>query len=243
MPFTFSHPAIILPLKYLPKKWLSLTGLIIGSMTPDFEYFIRMKVQSNYSHTISGIFWFDLPLGVFLCFIFHNVVKNQLFDNLSGNIQSRLITFKTFKWNEYFKHNWIVVIVSILIGTASHLFWDSFTHDNGYFVNRIPELKESLLIFGRNIPFLKIAQHFSSFTGAVIIFFSIYKLPKNKIDKSSCNVLYWILVLLLSTIIFSIRFTLGLSINKYGHIIVSAISSFLFALILTPFFLKFKKQP
>ncbi len=51
MPFTFSHPAIILPLKYLPQNWFSLTGLIIGSLTRDFEYFIRMKVRSNYSHT------------------------------------------------------------------------------------------------------------------------------------------------------------------------------------------------
>ncbi|WP_240482010.1 DUF4184 family protein [Flavobacterium psychrophilum] len=39
MPFTFSHPAIILPLRYLPRQWFSLTGLIIGSLTPDFEYF------------------------------------------------------------------------------------------------------------------------------------------------------------------------------------------------------------
>ncbi|WP_113654854.1 DUF4184 family protein, partial [Pedobacter namyangjuensis] len=30
MPFTFSHPAIVLPLTYLPKKWFSLTGLVIG---------------------------------------------------------------------------------------------------------------------------------------------------------------------------------------------------------------------
>jgi hypothetical protein len=54
MPFTFSHPAIILPLKYFKKKWFSLTGLVIGSMTPDFEYFVRMRIQSNYSHTIEG---------------------------------------------------------------------------------------------------------------------------------------------------------------------------------------------
>ena len=54
MPFTFSHPAIVLPLKYLPKKWFSFTGLIIGSMTPDFEYFLRMKVKSDYSHTLNG---------------------------------------------------------------------------------------------------------------------------------------------------------------------------------------------
>lgn len=52
MPFTFSHPSIVLPLTYLPKKWISLTGIVIGSLTPDFEYFLRMKIQSTYSHTI-----------------------------------------------------------------------------------------------------------------------------------------------------------------------------------------------
>lgn len=27
MPFTFSHPAIVLPLTFLPRQWFSLTGL------------------------------------------------------------------------------------------------------------------------------------------------------------------------------------------------------------------------
>lgn len=29
MPFTFSHPAIVLPLTYLSNKWISVTGLVI----------------------------------------------------------------------------------------------------------------------------------------------------------------------------------------------------------------------
>lgn len=242
MPFTFSHPAIVLPLKYLPKKWFSFTGLIIGSMTPDFEYFIRMKIQSNYSHTIAGIFWFDLPLALLLSFIFHNIVKDPLFDNLPNTIKSRFIFFKTFKWNDYFKQNWIVVIVSILIGTASHLLWDSFTHDHGYFVTHVPELQESILIFNKKVPCLKVAQHSSSFIGGVIILFTIYQLPKNSTYKNSTNKLYWILVLLISVVILSIRFAIGLSLKQYGHIIVSGISSFLLALILTPLFL-WKKSP
>ncbi|MEG1227787.1 MAG: DUF4184 family protein, partial [Flavobacterium sp.] len=41
----------MLPLQFLNKKWFSLTGLVIGSMIPDFEYFIRMRIQSIYSHT------------------------------------------------------------------------------------------------------------------------------------------------------------------------------------------------
>ncbi len=89
MPFTFSHPAIVLPLNYLPKKWFSLTGLVIGSLTPDFEYFIRMKIKSEYSHTLEGLFWFDLPLGVLLAFIFHNIVRNNFYNNLPLFFKSR----------------------------------------------------------------------------------------------------------------------------------------------------------
>jgi len=105
MPFTFSHPAIILPLTFLPRQWFSLTGLVIGSLAPDFEYFIRMRIQSDYSHTISGLFWFDLPLGIILAFIFHNIVRDSFFDNLPTILKSRLAKFKSFEWNEYFKKN------------------------------------------------------------------------------------------------------------------------------------------
>ena len=94
MPFTFSHPAIVLPLTYFPKKWFSLTGLVIGSLTPDFEYFLRMRIKSNYSHTIDGLFWFDLPLGLLLAFIFHDIVRNSLFDNLPTFFKSRFSAFR-----------------------------------------------------------------------------------------------------------------------------------------------------
>ena len=106
MPFTFSHPAIILPLNYLPKKWISLTGLVIGSLTPDFEYFIRMKIESNYSHTFWGIFWFDLPLGILLTFIFHNIVKTELFKNLPKELNQRFVTEEELNWSNYFAEKW-----------------------------------------------------------------------------------------------------------------------------------------
>ncbi len=71
MPFTFSHPAIVLPFGLIGQRYFSMTALIIGSMTPDFEYFLRLRVRSDFSHTLFGVFWFDLPLGIVLCFVFH----------------------------------------------------------------------------------------------------------------------------------------------------------------------------
>ncbi|WP_343616291.1 DUF4184 family protein [Flavobacterium sp.] len=241
MPFTFSHPAIVLSLKYLPNKWFSLTGLVIGSVTPDFEYFIRMRVQSNYSHTIGGIFWFDLPLGLLLCFIFHNIVKNPLFQNLPNFFQARVLTFTQFNWNHFFRRNWIIVLFSILIGIGSHLLWDSFTHDHGYFVNRISFLKESILLFNHKILVLKLAQHTSTILGGIVILHSFLKLPETITDLFKINRNYWITLALIAFLILILRFAAGLGFKEYGHIIVSIISSIFISSIVAPLLLNFNK--
>lgn len=238
MPFTFSHPALVLPLTYLPKKWFSLTGLIIGSLTPDFEYFLRMRIKSVYSHTIEGLFWFDLPLGILIAFVFHNSIRNSLFDNLPVFLKSRFSSFKKFDWNKYFKKNWLIVIISILIGAISHIFWDSFTHDTGYFVQKIPELTFTIDILGRQIPIFKIVQHSSTLLGGLVIALAIYKLPKDKIVINKINAKYWWIFLGLMLAIISIRFLSGLEIQHYGNLIVTTISAGLLSLIFTPLILK-----
>ncbi|MEZ4800276.1 MAG: DUF4184 family protein [Flavobacteriales bacterium] len=234
MPFTFSHPAIVLPLTFLPRKWFSLTGLVIGSLTPDFEYFLRMKIKSSYSHTIDGLFWFDLPLGLLLAFIFHNIVRDSLFNNLPAVLYSRFSTFKQLGWNGYFKKNWLVVTISILIGAASHLLWDSFTHDHGYFVQTIPTLQNSVDFIGGQIPILKILQHSSTIIGGLIIAFAIYKLPTSKTEKENVNLRYWAILVGLSLTIIAVRLLTGLEFKQYGNVIVTAISAVLISLILTP---------
>jgi hypothetical protein len=174
MPFTFSHPAIILPLTSSKRAWLSATGLIIGSMTPDFEYFIRMKVQSDFSHTLPGLLWFDLPLGLVLTFIYHSIVRNSLIDNSPTFLRKRLSEYKTFDWTKYFTNRWLIVGISILIGSASHLLWDSFTHEHGFFVERFSIFKLPVDLGILTVPFFKVVQHLSSLIGGLIIVFAIF---------------------------------------------------------------------
>ena len=241
MPFTFSHPAIVLPLTFLPRQWFSLTGLVIGSLTPDFEYFLRMRIQSNYSHSISGLFWFDLPLVILLAFIFHNIVRDILFDNLPTILKSRVTKFKMFDWNNYFKRNWLVVTISVLIGAGSHIFWDSFTHDQGYFVQTIPVLTNTVDFFGRQLPTLKILQHSSTLLGGLVIAFALYKLTPNKNIIGQLNIKYWGIMTTLTLIIIAARLFSGLHYKLYGHVIVTAISAGLISLILTPWLARQKK--
>ncbi len=242
MPFTFSHPAIVLPLNYLPKKWISLTGLVIGSITPDFEYFIRMKVKSEYSHTGCGLFWFDLPLGILLAFLFHNIVKKSLFENLPKSFKSRIVKFLTFNWNAYFKNNWLIVILSLLIGAFSHLFWDSFTHQHDYFVENLPVLNNIVNISEHQIPLFKILQHTSTLIGGLFILLVLYKIPKAELETSKINPMYWIiLTVLIITVIIS-RLMTGLKIEQYANLIVTFISAGIIGLILTPIIMKMQKN-
>lgn len=234
MPFTFSHPSLFLPLIYGQKKWFSLTALVIGSMVPDFEYFIRMKIQSDYSHTFFGIFWFDLPLTILLAFVFHNVVRTTLYKNLPYTLQARLVSFDNFAWNSYFRKNWFIVIISSLIGVFSHLLWDSFTHETGYFVQKIPFLNKEIL----SVPGYKIVQHLSSLLGALVIIFIVWRLPKLNIKRVKVNFYYWLIFALIVVILVVMRILCGLSYKSYGNIIATTISASLIALIAIPIILK-----
>jgi len=236
MPFTFSHPAIVLPLSLLPRQWFSLTGLVIGSIIPDFEYFFRMKVRSDYSHTVGGLFWFDLPVAVLLAFLFHNLMRDSLFDNLPQILQNRLIPYKKFNWTTYFKANWLIVIVSIIIGAASHLLWDSFTHEHGYFVSALPTLAETINIYGVQLPIFKILQHSSTLIGGLIIAVAFYNLPADRKAKHSLNIGYWIILAAITFMIVAFRLLGGLNIKMYGHLIVTAIAGFILSLIIAPIF-------
>ncbi|TRX39497.1 DUF4184 family protein [Flavobacterium restrictum] len=225
MPFTFSHPAIILP--FLKEKKLSATGLIIGSLCPDFEYFIRMKVQSDCSHTFLGLFFFNLPVGLLFALVFHQIIKKPFIENLPLFFQNKLTLLKSTKWMDYLKTNFLNVLLSILIGAISHVLWDSFTHKSGYFVAQIPFLRLQI----NSIPLYKIMQHLSSLIGMIFILYYGYKLPDNKVVAVKSDSKYWIFVVFFSFLFMLIRLHFGLSFSQIGAIVVSLIGTTILGII------------
>jgi hypothetical protein len=237
MPFTLSHAALVLPATCLPKRTYSLTGLIVGSFVPDFEYFIRMKDLSIYSHTWLGVLWFDLPLGILLSFLYHYVVRDALLENLPRSLSQRCTEFRHLNWFEYFKAHWFIVSASVVVGAASHIFWDSFTHGNGYFVQLIPLLKEQMTILGDSIPYYNILQHLSTLIGGIVLGFAIYKLPRNLQAKKNANVSYWLMVVTVSFILFTLKLWFGFNYRSFDQTIINVISCGIMGLILTPILL------
>lgn len=219
-----------------------MTGLVIGSLSPDFEYFVRMKIQSDYSHGIVGLFLFNLPISILIAFVFHNIVKKSLFENAPKVIKSRIVNFLDFNWNKYFSRKWFVVIISILLGAISHVFLDSFTHQDGFFVNTISFLKKEIFIFNKQIPVYKFVQHISSFVGIFTIFVVLLKLPNKENVSGKIDLKYWSLITIIFVGVVFLRLLFGLDYKLYGHLIVSCISASLIALILTPTLLRLSKK-
>jgi Domain of unknown function (DUF4184) len=210
-------------------------------MAPDFEYFLRMTVGSIYSHTFWGIFYFDLPVGIALTFIFHDIVRDQLIDHLPVSLRERFWDLKSINWNSVFRSSWIIIIISIVVGAASHILWDDFTHPLGYFVKRSSSLRHKIHVMGFQMPVYNIFQAMSSLIGGVIVCIFIWRLTKNKIEFVPKKDFYWLFVITIMILTISIRFLCGLTIAKYGNVIVSIISAFFIAIILIPLF-AFKKR-
>lgn len=124
----------------------------------------------------------------------------------------------------------------------SLIFWDSFTHDTGYFVQKIKILNQSVDLFDKQIPILKILQHLSTFIGAFVIGFSLYKLPIHRVTNKSINLNYWLAFLIFFIILFSTLLIITSATYAIGNLIVSTISISMLALILTSLLVKAKPK-
>lgn len=234
MPFTLSHPAIILPLAKASPKWVSVTGLIIGSLTPDFGYFIMIPIENLMSHSLPGLFYFDLSIALLLTFAFHNIIRDPLYNNLPAQLAMRLLPYQSFKWNDYFRKQWVVIIPSILLGAASHLFWYGFTHGNGYFVQTIKELTIPVNIFGESIPFYRIFRNLSSLLGGLIVLYYLFGMPRDHDTRPNRSAHYWPILILIAVSIIFITLAKGFESYFIAQLGVTTSAAILIALIVTP---------
>ena len=230
MPFTPAHPAIILP--FLRKRWASATGLVIGSLTPDFEYFFKVSVDSTHSHTIAGLFYFDLPVTLVLAFVFHEVVKRNLIHNLPPFFQRRLHHLLALDFRDFLVKHWFIFLSSALIGAASHIFWDAFTHAHGFFVKAIPFLHTYHIRYdGARYPLFYTLQHFSTAIGLLAVFVYAVAMKPSEGKVVWPTIGYWAIIVAVTASVVTMRFMLDEWSPKVGNQVVSLISGLCLAMV------------
>ncbi len=127
MPFTVSHAAAVLPLR---RRWkLVFSALVVGSMAPDFEYFMIGRPASRYLHTFPGVLIATLPLAFAVLWVVQKIMKQPVVallpEGFAARLDRRSITF----WS---RQAFLMIVLSLAIGIATHVAWDSITHENTF---------------------------------------------------------------------------------------------------------------
>jgi hypothetical protein len=180
MPFTLSHAAAVLPLSRTP---LPLAALMIGSMAPDFAYFVP-DGPGLLSHSVPGLFRFCWPLGLLAWVIFVQVLEAPTLALLPDGWRAsfarsdRSITLRNFA----------LASVAVVAGAATHILWDGFTHANTPVVDRLSFLETtSVGLFGKQFPLFRFLQHLSTVVGLVALLawaVHLKKSPAGAVDDS-----------------------------------------------------------
>ena len=231
MPFTPAHPAVILPL--IRWRYFSATGLIVGSLSPDFEYFFKMSVNAIHSHSRAGLFYFDLPVTIVLAILFHQLVKVNLIGNLPAILQKRFQDTLHFNFLKYLKNNWWIFLYSSIIGAGSHLVWDSFTHNGRFFTRQFSTIYEgtSVPFDGINYPLFYVLQQISTTVGLIIVtLYVVFKKPAQYGELMKPRISYWLLVFAIGIVVLRLRFFYGSDYNL-GNVVVSSITGLLIGVV------------
>lgn len=130
MPFTFAHTGYILPVK---KKWsshLSTTGLVFGSLAPDYDILFRFSENRFhlFQYDLFSILFYIYPLALLSVFFFHLTCQSVLSVNLPPVIQKKVSSFLSINIIPEFKSHFIKISFSIILAVFLHLLLDIMCH-------------------------------------------------------------------------------------------------------------------
>ena len=182
MPFTFfAHQAPVLPLKLARPAWFSGTALAIGSMAPDLEYFLYGAPERVYGHTLGGQFLFCLPLTLLLVWIVRRVIARPLGSHLPDCGPFHLRDYRLLAGIPGGSY-WLKAAAGALIGSFSHLALDSFTHGDGWSVQRLALLRLPLFeIGGRTVYVWKALQHGGTLVAGALTLLMLYFIGRRRL--------------------------------------------------------------
>lgn len=170
MPLTPAHTAAAPLLRRLIRPFggtMPLSALVIGTMTPDFAYLIRLNPGGGPWHTPLGLLEFCLPVGLATWWVFRIIIGPALLRLLPPGLgvaaRTRVTPGPTLRLIPG-------AIVAVLLGAVSHDLWDSFTHESRWGVRQIPALDIPVRLGGtESVPGYAILQYASSAIGLFVV--------------------------------------------------------------------------
>lgn len=200
MPFTVTHTLAVAPLFKWGKGRLSLAALVLGSMIPDLPLFVDVGVSYSETHSFLGVLTRCLPFAGLSYLLFHFFLKKPLYQ-LCPNFLRRKLASSLRAPKLHSISELSLTLCAFCLGSMTHVFWDAFSHDGAWGVERLSILSEGVFVAGRFIPGYKLLQYGSSLIGLPILGLVTWRwlcsLPDSQVPSASLSgsQRFWILVL------------------------------------------------
>jgi uncharacterized protein DUF4184 len=133
MPFTLSHPAVVLALR---RTGLPVAGMVAGTMAPDVPMFLPGRVGYHLTHSLAGVVTADLLLGVVGVAVWVLLVRDALVDTAPAAVRERLDPVAPYSTRQ-----WALLPVAVVLGAVTHVTWDLFTHPGRWGVRHVTWLQ------------------------------------------------------------------------------------------------------
>ncbi len=125
MPATVpAHPAAVLPLKLLSPRRFDGVALAVGAAAPDLGYAVEGLGIEVRSHAWHSLAWFSLPLTLVIAALIRRAAPVVAAHLPPGGP----LAIRDYGVLGTVRHPLRVTVWSALLGAASHLVWDTFTH-------------------------------------------------------------------------------------------------------------------
>lgn len=148
---------------------LVMSALVIGCIVPDTPYFLFLIAHGFQGHTLLGIFDFDLPVGLAELWLYHAFIRQPLTLFLPVGVRQRLGD-DGGRFSFLPPARFAMIVLSLLIGIATHLLWDSICHRGTWPYHHWAFLRSNvpLPVVG-DLAVYKVMEYASSVFGLVVI--------------------------------------------------------------------------
>src|SRR3954470_22946503 len=117
-----------------------MIGLVAGSVAPDLPMILPMPYGYDRAHSAVGVVTGDAVAGIVMALLWTFLVRDPAVDSGPAWLRERVDVTGTLSVRQL-----SLLPVAVIIGAATHVLWDEFTHEGRWGAVHIPWLADDHL--------------------------------------------------------------------------------------------------
>lgn len=130
MPYTFAHIGYSLPFGKKWNRYFSLSGLVFGSIAPDYDILFRLTKNRFhiFQYDLFSIVFYIYPLALLSAIAFHVFCRDVIILHLPEPLRTRFSQYLHYAFGTELRKRFPAITLSVLGAIFLHLYLDFLCH-------------------------------------------------------------------------------------------------------------------